>query len=77
MRNFYVSVFGDVNVNVVVGDVIQATGLASQNVIKGRGVTIEPTQDRTTHRNTYQAQAYIDVQFMELDGPKQEISCQA
>ena len=56
----------DDTVLVIVSTIQQATGLATQNLVKNRSVTITPSQLPTTHRNTAAAQAYIDVQWMDL-----------
>jgi hypothetical protein len=65
MRNYIVSVsyfpVDAVAEAVTVATIQQATGLATQNLIKNRRVTITPTTKDITHSNTAAAQAFIDV----------------
>ena len=55
-------------VYVTVATLIQATGLASTNLLKGRSVTITPAHENApvSFRTTAAAQAFIEVELFEL-----------
>jgi hypothetical protein len=69
MRNFAVDVLhhnGVEVISVVVSTIQQATGLVTMNVIQNRTVTVRPTCEPISHRNTHAAQAFIDIEMLDL-----------
>ena len=68
MANFQVTVEGmDTQASVVVAGIPQATSLAAAFLLKGQRVFVAPTDKGVTHKNTYSAQAFIEVGQMNLD----------
>lgn len=55
-------------VDLAVDSLIQATGLASQNLLKGRSVTVTPAPEGTkpNFKTTAAAQAHIEVELFQL-----------
>lgn len=65
MRNYRVRVQRDEQIHeVVVSNIQQATGLATTFLIRNCRVSLDPTIEPITHKNTAKAQADIDMTLM-------------
>ena len=54
--------------HVVVKTMLEATGMATTNLSKGREIMLFRTDEPVTHRTSAAAQAYIDVELFQLEG---------